>query len=286
MEELLRGLNYDLIIFIVKVATTFIVTIVLTSLFFGKNRKKPKDVYERARDTRYSKSMETVEGKYAYDSVNDMLLSSGIKYRLGAGFTPFDYTVLRLILGLVGGILASFYKPICFPLGFVAVYLFVPIYFKEQDGNDNEEMLQDIAQMNSVVALQVKNGVQLSKVIYECYRIVEQPRLKQALLEFSIDLEHLGNVEDAAVAFRKKFNNQHTESFSKILEEISETGISAEFFDDLAASIDRINEAVAIREEQRAERVASIFQLILFLGPILIVFYLLIGMFGNTSALF
>lgn len=270
-------------VFLVKVAASVIIAFFLASLFRYKSRSDMRRRYEAFKRDKYNKDMESPEKRYAYDDMEDWMLAVGIKYRMGSNFTPFDYMVLRILIGLVVGVIAALFNPWLFALGFAGVWVLVPYYFMEQNANDNEAMLTDIGRLNSITALQIKNGVYVSKVIYEAYRTVEHPRLKQALLELSIDIENFSSIEQAAKQFKKKFSNQHIETYAKVLEQIQETGQSLEFFQGIEASIDRINEAVAIIAEKKAERIASVFQLILFLGPILIVFFILIGSFSANG---
>lgn len=273
----------SMIMLVCKVVVAVLAAIFLASLFSRGTRDKVKKRYGEYKRSKYEKDMDDPEKKFAYDEIEAEMLAGGIKYRLGSNFSPFDYMVLRIVLSFITAFLCAFYKLWLMPIGFLCMYLLVPFYFKEQDGNDNEAMLPDICRMNSITALQLKNGVYLSKVVYECARVTEHPRLKQALRELAIDIDRFTSVEEAARRFKAKFNNQHIETYAKVLEQFQETGQSLEFFEDIAASVDRINESIAILEEKRADRVSSAFQLLLFLGPVLIVFYILVGSFSATG---
>lgn len=257
----------------------------LASLFRQDLKKKLRQKYRSVRDKSYSKVEADVEKKFAYDAMEEKMLAQGIKYRMGAEFSPFDYMVFRLLVSFGAGLIGLLFRPWCFLIGFGAGYLLVPFYFKQEDGNDNERMLPDISQMNSLVALQIKNGVFISVVIYECYRSVENPRLKTALLELSIDIENFADVKQAAVQFRKKFNNPYIDSFAKTLEQVQDTGKSLEFFEDILTSVEGINDAIAIRQEHKAEQVSGFFQILLFLGPVILVFYIMMGMFSSSGSL-
>lgn len=274
------------VMMVAKAVVAVIVGFVLASLFSHKNRQKSRDRYEDFKRQQTDKRNRDPDKKYAYDSMEEEMLATGIKYRMGSDFTPFDYVMFRVGMGLLAGILSMVFNPWYFPFAFVGVFVIIPIYFRQQDNNDNEDMLPDIGRMLSVLALQIKNGVYISRVVYECYRIVENPRLKQALRELSVDIDNFASIEQAASLFKKKFNNQHTENFAKVLEQLQDTGRSVEFFEDMAASVERINERIVILEEKKAERVSGAFQLILFLSPLIIVFYILLTYFSGSQGLF
>lgn len=280
------NIDYELftkIVLAVKILAAVITGLLLGSLFSEGMRRKMRNKYRDAKDEYEKSHKQNTDKKFAYDEIEAKLLSQGIKYRMGNGFSPFDYIVFRLACSLGAGIVAMFFKVWFFPVAFFLVFIFIPIYFKEQNGNDNEDMLPDIANLNSLVALQVKNGVFISKVIYECYHVVDNKRLKQALLELAIDMENFSSTKQAAERFREKFTSPYLDTFAKTLEQAENTGNSVEFFQDIQSSVASINEAIAIREEARAERTAGIFQVMLFIGPVLIVFYILLGMMTGSG---
>lgn len=248
-------------------------------------KTKAKERYSKIRDENFRKTEEDSDKKLAYTSMEDKLLSQGIKYRMGDSFSPFDYTVFRMIVCLGAGILGLLYQPWLGIMLILLAYFGVPFYFKHEDQTDNDDMLSDIGQMNSIVALQVKNGVFLSKVIYECYRATSNQRLKKALLELSIDIENFSSISDAANNFRKKFNNKHIDMFAKTLEQVQESGQSAQLFEDLVSSVKGINEAIAIKEEARTKRIGFFFETLLFLAPMIFIFYVVITMLGSTALL-
>jgi hypothetical protein len=275
--------TFDSIILGVKIFAAVVTGLFLASLFSEDMRRKFKKRYRMAKDQYTEKQRGTADKRFAYDEIDEKLMSQGIKYRMGKDFSPFDYVVFRLACSLGAGIVAMFFKIWFFPVAFFLIFIGIPVYFKQENGNDNEDMLPDIANLNSLVALQVKNGVFLTKVIYECYRVVENPRLKDALLELSIDMETFSSIRSAAERFRKKFTSPYLDTFAKTLEQMQDTGQSLEFFEDIQSSVASINEAIAIREEARAERTAGIFQVMLFIGPVLIVFYILLGMLTGSG---
>ncbi|MBR4607811.1 MAG: type II secretion system F family protein [Lachnospiraceae bacterium] len=267
---------------VVKIFAAAVTGIFLGSLFSEGARRKMKRRYRDAKESYAQSHTSNPDKKFAYDELEAKLLSQGIKYRMGKDFSPFDYIVFRLACALGAGIFSMFFKIWFFPVTFFLVFVFIPIYFKQEDGNDNEAMLPDISNLNSLVALQMKNGVFLSKVIYECYRVVENKRLKDALLELALDMENFSNIRQAAERFRAKFTSPYLDTFAKTLEQAQDSGNSVEFFEDIQSDVASINEAIAIREEAKAERTAGIFQVMLFIGPVLIVFYILLGMMtGN-----
>lgn len=274
-----------LFLFVFKIGIALFIGIFLGVLFMGDVKAQLKRKYETVRNSSYEKVEASAEKKLAYDVMEEKMYRLGIKFRMGARFGPFDYMVFRMLSGVGLGIVGILYKPWCFIPGFVGGFLLVSFYFNQKNKDDNEDMLPDIAKMNSIVALQMKSGVHISKVVYECCRDIGNPRLKQALLELSIDLENFATIQQAAVQFNKKFSNQHIDSFAKTLEQLQDTGSSIAFFEDAVASVEAINDAIALRDEHKAKQVGGFFQVLLFLGPLIFVFYMLFGMFSGSGGM-
>lgn len=241
--------------------------------------------YEELKNKNRNKLAKNPRKKFAAEIMDDTMLATGIKYRMGDRFTPFDYTAFRIAIcigfGLVGVIIGPAYLVVGVLLGLFGV----PYYFNHENEYDNGEMLDDIAQMYSTVALQAKNGIHISKIIYECYMVCQQPRLKKALLEMATDIDKFGSVEDAAKRFRAKFTNAHIDTFAKTLEQATETGNAVQMFEDIQANIDGIQEAINIRKESQVKMQSFVWQTIIFCSIILFVVYIVSMMFGDAMTL-
>jgi len=147
-------------------------------------------------------------------------------------------------------------------------------------------MLSDMGQVYGIVALQLKNGVYLSDVIYDCFLSTQQPRLKKALLELSIDIENFATVGEAAVRFRQKFNdNKYIDTFAKTLEQADETGNAVQIFEDVAENLNSINKAITRRLEHKAEMKGFLFQTLIFVGLILFIVFIIMLMFSDMGSL-
>ena len=274
---------FNLIVLAAKIFASVLTGVFLGFLFSEATIRKLKNKYAETKDAYTRGCNNNPDKKFAYDEIEAKLMAQGIKYRMGNDFSHFDYMIFRLALSFGAGIVSMIFNVWLFPVAFLLMFVLIPFYFAEQNSNDNEYMLPDIANLNSLVALQVKNGVFISKVIYECFRVVENKRLRKALLELAIDMETFSSIRQAAERFRAKFTSPYLDTFAKTLEQVQDSGNSAEFFEDIQSSVASINAAIAIREENKAKQVAGFFQILLFVGPVLIVFYILVSMMTGSS---
>ena len=190
--------------------------------------------------------------------------------------------MLRLLVGVLFAFIGLFINPLFVIVGFLLGYYMVSFYFEYENKNDSKDMMDDVAAMFGIVSLQLRNGVYLSQVIYECYLNTTHPRLKKALLELSLEMEKFGNVKEAAVSFRSKFEDKYLDSFSKTLEQSEETGNAVDLLKDLENQVEGINEAIAIREEQKVNNTAFFMQTLVFLGALAFMVYVLFSMFSSS----
>lgn len=266
--------TFNIIVLVFEIVLSVIIGILCYMLGNRNLKKDASDIYSGLKKKNQKKVKADPIKLSAYDAMEEQMVLQGIKYRMGASFSPFDYTVFRIAVSLGIGLLFMLYNPIFVIPGVVLGYFGVPLFFKLKDKDDNNEMLSDIGDIYGTLGLQVKNNVHISKVIYECYFIVKQPRLKKALLELSLDIDKFTTVEEAAVSFRNKFNNEHINIFAKSLEQAADTGSSMRLFEDTVENLNSINRALAIREEGKLERKGFILQTIIFFAIIAFTIYI------------
>lgn len=264
------------IVVMMAIVATYLYKMDLINLLKGK--------YRQLKQLRYDNSRKDLDKRIEYDMIDEKLQSNGTKFRMGDNFSPFDYLMLRLLIGLLLAFIGLVLHPLLVVVGFFLGYYMVPFYFDYENKNDGKDMMDDVAAMFGIVSLQLRNGVYLSQVIYECYLSTTHPRLKKALLELSLEMEKFGNVKEAAISFRSKFEDKYLDSFSKTLEQAEETGNAADLLKDLENQIEGINEAIAIREEQKVNSTAFFMQTLVFVGALVFMVYVLFSMFSSSMS--
>lgn len=275
------------ILLLITAAAAAVIGAIVTFEFLKIDvKQKAKSLYQKTKDRSYAQMSGNASKKFNYDAMEEKMTASGIKYRMGNSFSPFDYEIFRAGISIGIGLLGMLLNPYYFLPGVLIGMLLVPYYFRHEDKYDNNEMLPDIVQIYGIIGLQLKSGIFLSKVIYECYRATENPRLKKALLEFSLDIENFSDVKGAAVSFRKKFNNSYIDTFAKTIEQADDTGNAVQIFEDIEKQMKNLNEAVTMKQENKAKRVGFVFETVIFLGIMLFMVYLLYQWMTAGNSLF
>lgn len=277
--------TYELILLIIEVIIAVIVFVTAFYLLNKDLKGGAKRFYDDMKERNRREVRGNPEKLSAYDSMLEKMIAQGITYRMGDHFSPFDYACFRIAIALGIGLIGLIIKPVYGIVGLLFGVFIVPYYFKHEDEYDNGEMLSDICQIYGIIEVQVKNSIHLSKAIYECYLGVQQPRLKKALMELSTDIEKFSSVEDAAVRFRKKFNNKHIDTFAKTLEQAESTGSSLQLFEDVSQNLRSINKAIAIQEKQKQELRSFFFQTLIFGAVFIFVIFMMILMMGDIYSM-
>lgn len=247
-------------------------------------KAKCQGLYGRAREKYESLYMLDVDKKHLYETTEDTLYSRGIKFRMGSNFSPFDYLVLRLLVGLAVGLFCMILlHPFMILPGTIGGFFLVNLYFRETDISDNGKMMDDIANMYGIVALQLKNSIYLADVIYECAMNVKYRRLKQALLELNLEMKQFSDVKTAADSFRRKFNNEHIDMFAKTIEQAEAAGDAVDLFKDVENQIKGINEALVMRQERKIRNTADVFMFLVFIGALLFLVFIMMNMLSSMS---
>ena len=274
-------------ILIMKLVVCIVFGLVLYNFLKADLKQRAINKYNDLKEVRIQRIKLDPDKYYVYIDMQKEMTRKGITYRLGGNFTPVDYVLLRAGIATAAFIAGSLINLLVGVVFCVFAIVFVPYNFDFENKQDNKSMLKDIGQIYTILSLQIKNGVPLSKVIYECYRSCQQKRLKQALLEFSLDIDNFANVHDATEEFRGKFTNPHIEMFAKCIDQVVDTGQSASFFEDLNASVESIHKAINLMEEEKANNLGLLFNTLIFVGILIYVFYVIVLMaFSGGAGLF
>lgn len=210
-----------------------------------------------------------------YDTLNKTLVSKGFAFRTKSKITPFQFHVFQILLGIATGVLATVLVSfILFPICFFIFYN-LPIYMvKSNNKNFNKNAFNDIEIIFNVFIIYIKAGVYITDTIYECSTLVKSKRLSKALEEMFLEITSMNDMEKAVNNFKRKFDNEYVELFSMALLQFLETGNSAKIIEDSISQMDMLYESRFMQKEERAKNVTLLIQVLVFLGIMLIIFFI------------
>lgn len=218
-----------------------------------------------------------------YGEMASWMKRSGFNFMTDNKISVIGYLGLRLglaffcmIVGFRMSLWAGFVGAI---LGWMAIDFIV----NQSDISDNKKMLEDIKTIYDTIRIQVKAGVYITQVLTDCYLVVENKRLKKALLELTSDLVAKNDVRDSLEDFKEKFNNEYINTLVTVIEQSMQTGQSVKMFDDIRTQIEDIDMAMMLAEQNRIKSIILVVQFLVYGAIILLAIY--VAMTGLNNGL-
>ncbi|MCH4200935.1 MAG: hypothetical protein LKF87_11240 [Clostridium tyrobutyricum] len=146
------------------------------------------------------------------------------------GFTYYLYKISILILFILLTISGGFSSLLIFAM---AIAFFFPnIIIKSIMKKEKNEILGDLPNINDVLNIQAGSaGMDLGTALSEVFDIANCKRLKEKLIELSIEISLTKNIPNALDRFAQNFNITEIDSFVISLKQAVRTGRSKELLD-------------------------------------------------------
>lgn len=283
VKEYILGIN-PLYICIAKylfmILTMVLGTIWLLSLYRSEEvRKTSKDIGDRALQQAVNSMKSSKFRMFNYDELKLYMSRSGVDFMTNEKLTPLGYVGLKLLLSL-------FLLIVCIQQGSVfgglflgiACFFIIDLIINMSDKSDNDKMLDDIKNIYDTLRIQTKAGVYITSVLTDCYLVVQNRRLKKALLDLTSDIIAKNDIEYSLDKFKDKFNNEYIDTMVIIIRQSLKTGQAVKMFDDIKVQIDDIDAAMIIAEQNRIKSQIIFVQLLLYLSIIaLAIFVAVLG---------
>lgn len=232
-------------------------------------------------------------GTFSFFQIDAMLDSTGARYRKrvsGDDYqTPADYLIeciefigigavlgagLPIVLGMFvdGFAYKPFYSFAGIPIGLLCAK--VPhVLMSSADRKDNKHMLTDINDMYETLKVCTAAGIPLLDGLSECYRQVETPRLKYALLELTGSIRSGKNMEESIETLRKQFTSPEVTQFCIVIRQGLETGRQEETLTDLTANMRALQDEINHQIEETLNTKGQLIQMGLLFALMFIILY-------------
>ena len=215
------------------------------------------------------------------------LRKNGAAYHFGKKTDPLRLLVVKAglaLAGILGGsLLAGILGPgksagpaaelvagIC--LGGLCFFL-PELVLPYLNRRDNEAMLPDLRTIYHALSMQIRAGVYVTDALAECYGSVEQPRLRQALLELAGDLVMKADLFEALDHFQQNFENRYIDSLCITIMQATESGQAVELLGDISDQVRDMEEAVLAKRKGRLDRSLTFYQLGMLSAVLLVTLY-------------
>ena len=202
------------------------------------------------------------------------------------GFSIVKWYTIKILIGVVFGIITAFIILVVGGnlslkillgaiIGFVAGFFIFDVLLYFDNKNSNKEMMDDIMEMSRSVLYSNRGGQYITKAITSAMFIVENPRLKVAMLRLKYNLDSSKPLAEAIEEFESHFENAEISAFCTVIKSLQETGQVNDALSTLRANIEREQVAVNKRKCDRLESKTQINCVLIFAGIILCLVYIL-----------
>ena len=202
-----------------------------------------------------------------YRSVGNFLLASGV-----AGF-------FGCVIGVRFHWLAGF-------LGFVAGIFLPAVILWMSNERDNTIILKDLKWLYETITVQLKAGLHIQQALQESEGLMKNKRLRQALHKLTEQLVAGGDMTEALTGFEHSFNNRYVSSFSLILRQMQDSGYAVKLLEDIRLQIEEMEHVQLSKKKESLEIQLQLFQMLLFIGILVLVIYgCILAAFQNINYL-
>ena len=170
----------------------------------------------------------------------DVFLSDGItvgqwylyKTMIGAVFAFIALLITK-------GFMNSNLSPVITVLVGAAGWLFLDMYLRIANKSSNDEMMADICEMSRSVLYGKRGGQYIADALKDAVVVVENKRLKTALIKMRNDLEGGKAINDCLDDLELSFSNGEISAFCTVIKSLQTTGQVDESLKTLENNIER-----------------------------------------------
>lgn len=184
----------------------------------------------------------------------------------------FDLCCFFMLQGL--GI-HSFKKGILL-VSFILGWFFLDFILKVKNKASNDEMMPDIMEMSRSVLYGKRGGQYIADALKDAVIVVENKRLKSALLKLRTDLDAGKSLEECLSDFEFSFSNAEISSFCTVIKSLQVTGQVDEALKTLEQNIEREQISVNKRRCLRLEQKTMLYVILIAMDILAMILYCII----------
>lgn len=287
--ESIKNFIYNINPLVITILIIITVIVILTLIFVltnsmiktGQVQKKYQDALNFSRDY-FNDRLKTSKFKaFNYDEIHMYLNKSGVYFMTKYKITPLSYMVAKIVFATLAFLLGMSLNVWAGLIATFIGYFSIEFIINESDKSDNKKMLDDIKQVYDTLRIQTKAGVYITSVITDCYLVVQNPRLKDALLKLTSDIAAKNDMESSLDNFRAKFNNEYIDTLVIIIKQSMQTGQASKMFEDIRNQITDIEAAMVLNEKKSIQAKITIVQLLLYSAIIIVSIYIAVQSLGT-----
>lgn len=221
---------------------------------------------------------------FNYDEINRWINSTGLAFMF-KGLTPLRYLVMKVCVGVVFAIFGFYaFGLLAGVVAFMIGFVFIDFIAQQSNSGDNKQMLTDLKAVYDTLRIQTKAGIYTSQILSECFLVVQNKRLRDALMKLTTSITLKNDIEGSLEEFRSKFSNDYIDSLALIIKQSLVTGLSTQMYEDIKIQMESIEMAMLAAEKQSISNKITMVQLLLYISVIAVsVFIAIIAVMDSLA---
>lgn len=155
-------------------------------------------------------------------------------------------------------------------------WFFLDILLKAKNKASNDEMMPDIMEMSRSVLYGKRGGQYIADALKDAVIVVENKRLKSALLKLRTDLDAGKSLEECLSDLELSFSNAEISSFCTVIKSLQVTGQVDEALKTLEQNIEREQISVNKRRCLRLEQKTMLYVILIAMDILAMILYCII----------
>lgn len=161
-------------------------------------------------------------------------------------------------------------------VSFVLGWFFLDILLKAKNKASNDEMMPDIMEMSRSVLYGKRGGQYIADALKDAVIVVENKRLRSALLKLRTDLDAGKSLEECLSDLELSFSNAEISSFCTVIKSLQVTGQVDEALKTLEQNIEREQISVNKRRCLRLEQKTMLYVILIAMDILAMILYCII----------
>lgn len=259
---------------IVLIALIILVAILFNYMLKSEQlKKKYNDITDKGYSNIVDRMQQTNFKAFNYEEIDAYIKRSGLEYMSGGRINPVGYMAIKIGLALLGTIVGLQVNLLGALAGMVVGYAALDFLLDQSNQSDNKTMLHDIKNIYDTLRIQTKAGVYITSVLTDCYLVVQNKRLKKAMLNLTSDIAAKNDLESALNNLKARFTNEYVDTMVIIIKQSLQTGQASKMFDDIKGQINDIEEAMILNEKMKIQTKITIVQLMIYLLIVIVTLF-------------
>lgn len=187
--------------------------------------------------------------------------------------SPSHFLVSSACTGLAGCLMGAGFHWMLGLSGFVAGLLLPAAILYTSNERDNAAILKDLKWLYEMITVQLQAGLHIHQALQESEGLMTNKRLRRALQKLTEKLLLGQDMDSTLTDFEESFRNHYVSSFSLILRQMQDSGYAVKLLEDIRIQIEEMERIQLKKKKEALELQLQIFQVLLFVGVLVLVMY-------------